>query len=81
MALPLFFEEDLPDNIRSKYEAVIVAGLRARELQRGVKPLIDEAAGHKHTTIAMMELLADKLQFERIEPVEKPEVPEQDSLQ
>jgi DNA-directed RNA polymerase omega subunit len=62
---PLFFEEDLPQSVKSKYEAVIVAGLRARELQRGVKTLVDKPESNKFTTLALQELLEDKIQFYR----------------
>jgi DNA-directed RNA polymerase omega subunit len=80
MPAPLFFEEDLPENIRSKYEAVIVAGLRARELQRGLKPMIDNAQGRKYTTTAILELLQEKLGFDRGAPQPRPDLPEQDPL-
>jgi DNA-directed RNA polymerase omega subunit len=80
MASPLFFEEDLPESIRSKYEAVIVAGLRARELQRGVKPMVDDAEGHKFTTIAMMEMLDSRIGFDRGEARPPSDEPMQDPL-
>jgi DNA-directed RNA polymerase omega subunit len=80
MAFPLFFEEDLPESIVSKYEAVIVAGLRARELQRGLKPMVDDAEGHKFTTVALLELLDKKIDFDRGEAPAQDEEPMQDPL-
>jgi DNA-directed RNA polymerase omega subunit len=80
MTFPLFFEEDLPESIRSKYEAVIVAGLRARELQRGVKPLIEGGDPHKFTTTAMLELLESKIDFDRGDALPPVDDPMQDPL-
>ena len=80
MPSPLFFEEDLPTNVRSKYEAVVVAGLRARELQRGLKPMISKPEGHKHTTLAMLEMMESKIGFDRGEDLPRAEAPEQDPL-
>jgi len=80
MPSPLFFEEDLPESVRSKYEAVVVAGLRARELQRGLKPMVEKHEGHKHTTLAMLELLESKIGFDRGEDLPPAEAPMQDPL-
>lgn len=80
MASPLFFEEDLPKNINSKYEAVVVAGLRARELQRGIRANVDKPEAHKYTTLAMMEMLDDQLSFDRGAPMKRVEPPSQDPL-
>ena len=80
MPSPLFFEEDLPTNVRSKYEAVVVAGLRARELQRGLKPMVSKPEGHKYTTIAMLEMMESKIGFDRGEAPARPAASEQDPL-
>ena len=39
-----------------KYAMVIVAGQRARDLQRGAKPLIAGLESHKATVVALMEI-------------------------
>jgi DNA-directed RNA polymerase omega subunit len=41
-----------------KYNLVIVAGRRAHDLQKGMKPLIDDVEGHKPPSIALKEIEA-----------------------
>ena len=41
-----------------KYNLIIVAGRRAHDLQKGMKPLIDDIEGHKYPTIALKEIEA-----------------------
>jgi len=41
-----------------KYNLIIVAGRRAHDLQKGMKPLIDDVEGHKYPTIALKEIEA-----------------------
>lgn len=52
----------IPDNVDSKYRFVILAALRARQIQGGSMPLIDEQ-GRKPTTVARQELVDGLLQF------------------
>ena len=41
-----------------KYNLIIVAARRAHDLQKGMKPLIDDIEGHKCPTIALKEIEA-----------------------
>jgi DNA-directed RNA polymerase omega subunit len=41
-----------------KYNLIIVAARRAHDLQKGMKPLIDDIEGHKYPTIALKEIEA-----------------------
>ena len=52
----------LPDNIDSKYRFVILAALRARQIQSGSAPLIDDE-GRKATVLARQELVEGLIQF------------------
>lgn len=52
----------LPDNIDSKYRFVILAALRARQIQTGSAPLIDDE-GRKATVLARQELVEGLVKF------------------
>jgi len=52
----------MPDNIDSKYRFVILAALRARQIQSGSAPLIDDE-GRKATAVARQELVEKLVQF------------------
>jgi DNA-directed RNA polymerase omega subunit len=49
------FQSEYPGG---KYNLIIVASRRAHDLQKGMKPLVDNIEGHKYPTIALMEIEA-----------------------
>ncbi len=53
---------DIPETIDSKYRFVIISALRARQLQGGSRPLIDDN-GRKATQVAQQEVLEDLVPF------------------
>lgn len=53
---------EIPDNIDSKYRFVILSALRARQIQSGSPPLIEDTS-KKPTQIAMQEVLQNLIQF------------------
>lgn len=53
---------NIPDNIDSKYRFVILSALRARQLQSGYPPAIQDTV-HKSTTLAQHELLGNHIKF------------------
>lgn len=52
----------IPDNIDSKYRFVILAALRARQIQGGSMPMIKEPS-HKATQLARKELQQGLVKF------------------
>ena len=52
----------MPDNVDSKYRFVILSALRARQIQRGSTPLVEDH-GRKATTVARQELVEKLVQF------------------
>lgn len=54
---------ELPDNVDSKYRFVILAALRARQIQAGSPPMIEDAGSRKPTQIAQQEILQGLIQF------------------
>jgi DNA-directed RNA polymerase omega subunit len=52
----------MPDNVDSKYRFVILSALRARQIQGGSAPLVDDQ-GRKATTVARQELVEGLVQF------------------
>ena len=50
----------------SKYTMVMVVAKRARQIVDGAKPLVDTKS-NKPVTIALEELLEDKIEFARVE--------------
>jgi DNA-directed RNA polymerase omega subunit len=52
----------LPENIDSKYRFVIVSALRARQIQSGSPPMIENTF-RKPTQIAQQEVLENLVQF------------------
>ncbi len=69
--MTLFFEDELPEDVHSRYEAVVIASRRARELQMGVRPLVEGTDDQKLTTIALRELVERKLAYEFRDPLEE----------
>ena len=65
----------IPDNIDSKYRFVILSALRARQIQGGSRPYIQEPS-HKATQIAQKEILKGLIQFNIPGPNVKPQAEE-----
>jgi DNA-directed RNA polymerase omega subunit len=40
----------------SKYEMILIAAMRAYELARGARPLVDNKLNHKPTVVALLEM-------------------------
>jgi len=59
---------ELPQDIDSKFRFILVAAKRARQLQAGVKPLM-QTQSKKVTRIAQQEVGAGLVPFEMLEPV------------
>lgn len=53
---------EIPDNIDSKYRFVILSALRARQIQSGSAPMIDDGS-RKPTQIAQQEVLQGLVPF------------------
>lgn len=53
----------IPENIDSKYRFVILAALRARQLQGGYPPKIMETGSRKSTQLAQHEVLKNLVEF------------------
>lgn len=58
--LPL---DKLLEKVDSRYKLILVAAKRARELSDGAPPLIEADENSKPTTIALKELLNDRLEY------------------
>ena len=54
------------DRLDSAYRLVIVAAKRSKELQRGADPRLDSPA-HKHTTLAIQEVKAGKIDWDLVD--------------
>ena len=61
---------EIPDSVDSKYRFVIISALRARQIQSGSRPLIDDM-GRKATMVAQQEVLQDLVPFIVPEKVKK----------
>jgi len=57
---------ELPNNIDSKFRYILISAKRARQLQSGVRPLV-QAQTKKATKIAQQEVSAGLVPFEVIE--------------
>ena len=53
---------EIPENIDSKYRFVILSALRARQIQGGSAPMVEEN-GRKPTTVAQDELVQGLVEF------------------
>jgi len=62
-------KDKLDEKVDSIYRLVLVAAERAKQLAKGSKPRVETKA-KKPTTIALEEILADKVQYEEGEPEE-----------
>ena len=52
----------IPDNVDSKYRFVVLSALRARQIQSGSAPMVEDM-GRKSTTVARQELVEGLIQF------------------
>ena len=55
--------EALLDRVENKYELVIVAAKRARQLKEGALPMVDVDSGNP-VTVALEEIAAGKIRFD-----------------
>ena len=66
--------EDCLSVVDNRFELVLMASKRARQLAKGVEPLIDNAEhDDKPTVLALREIAARKIDLATIELVEKSE--------
>lgn len=66
--------EDCLEVVGNRFELVMMASKRARQLANGVEPLIDNnESGDKPTVLALREIAARKIDNELINKVEKAE--------
>ncbi len=66
--------EDCLEVVGNRFELVMMASKRARQLANGVEPLIDnQENGDKPTVLALREIAARKIDNELINKVEKAE--------
>ena len=66
--------EDCLEVVGNRFELVMMASKRARQLANGVEPLIDNhESGDKPTVLALREIAARKIDNELIDRVEKAE--------
>ena len=66
--------EDCLEVVGNRFELVMMASKRARQLANGVEPLIDnQENGDKPTVLALREIAARKIDNELIDKVEKAE--------
>jgi DNA-directed RNA polymerase subunit omega len=56
---------DFPNNIDSKFRYILIAAKRARQLQSGVRPLV-QSSYKKSTKIAQQEVSAGLIPFELV---------------
>ena len=61
---------EIPKSVDSKYRFVIISALRARQIQSGSRPLIDDM-GRKATQVAQEEVLQDLISFTIPEKIAK----------
>ena len=67
---------DVKEKIKLRYQAVVMAAKRAKQLQRGAKPVI-ESIFRKPTTIALDELRRGYIQIQTEDEItEIPEIPQ-----
>ena len=52
----------IPDNVDSKYRFVVLSALRARQIQSGSAPMVEDM-GRKSTTVARQELVEGLIRF------------------
>ena len=58
--------EDCLDNVSSRFELVMLASKRARQLVKGAKPLIE--SDNRDIVVALREIAAGKVRWSAIQP-------------
>lgn len=69
--------EDCLENVTNRYDLVLLASKRARQLARGADPLVEED-GDKPTVVALREIAEGLISTENIDKIGKPEPDEFD---
>jgi DNA-directed RNA polymerase subunit omega len=62
--------EDCLDNVKNRFDLVLLATKRARQLENGVQPLVDRE-NDKSTVIALREIGAGLVTYATVAPKEK----------
>jgi DNA-directed RNA polymerase subunit omega len=65
-----YTSQDAVEMIGNRYDLVLIASIRARELKRGYKPLID--TDNKPIVTALNEIEQGKIGIEYLKKVKKP---------
>jgi hypothetical protein len=47
----------------TRFHIATIASQRSRQLQNGSRPRVEDAAGHKHTRVAVLEVLSDAVSW------------------
>jgi DNA-directed RNA polymerase subunit K/omega len=47
----------------TRFHVAAIAAQRSRQLQNGSRPRVADAAGHKHTRVAILEVLSDAVSW------------------
>lgn len=63
--------EDCLDNVLNRYDLVMLASKRARDLSMGAEPLVDED-NDKCTVIALREIAEELITKENVDTIGKP---------
>ena len=58
--------EDCLDNVSSRFELVMLASKRARQLVKGAKPLIE--SDNRDIVVALREIAAGKVRWSAVQP-------------
>ena len=58
--------EDCLDNVSSRFDLVILASIRVRQLQKGAKPCIE--SDNRHVVVALREIAANKVRWAASKP-------------
>lgn len=58
--------EDCLKQVENRFELVLMASNRARELQKGAEPIVKVKQGEKPTTTALRELASGKFTEEKL---------------
>lgn len=65
--------EDCLDNVLNRYDLVMLASKRARDLSLGAEPLVDED-NDKPTVVALREIAEELITNENVDTIGKPVV-------
>lgn len=61
--------EDCLKNVKNRFDLVLLASKRARQLARGYEPLVEEEAD-KPTVMALREIAGGLIDYEKVEAIE-----------